>query len=147
MNITAPRVLAGTPQPTVSIARDIVRIVVTAIVAGTAFALLLALAVLSLTVIAPPAQASGAPVVTESEIGPGTGGDVKAPMKTDVAPLQLAAAPAVAQAKPIDPALDTVHERAFEAQKPATPTALYLVLALVAGFLAFFVYSLARRKS
>jgi hypothetical protein len=54
-------------MPSLSMARDVARIVITALLAGTGFAVLLALAVLSLTVIAPPAQASGAPVLESSE--------------------------------------------------------------------------------
>src|SRR3954463_1208938 len=50
----------------VSAARDIVRIIVAAVLAGTGFSVLMALAVLSLTVIAPPVQASGAPALTSS---------------------------------------------------------------------------------
>ncbi|HEV7821016.1 MAG TPA: hypothetical protein VGO84_07530, partial [Burkholderiales bacterium] len=69
------------PRP--GIARDILRMVTMAVLAGTAFALLLALTVLSLTVIAPPAQASGTLVtVTETPVngaGPGAGAITAAP--------------------------------------------------------------------
>ena len=50
----------------VSAARDIVRLVIAAVLAGAGFSILMALAVLSLTVIAPPVQASGAPAITSS---------------------------------------------------------------------------------
>ena len=67
MKTFSNRSLVG-PQPLAfSMARDVVRIVITAVLAGTGFALLLALTVLSLTVIAPPARASGAPVLTSAE--------------------------------------------------------------------------------
>ena len=59
--------LVGPQAPAFSMARDVVHIVITALLAGSGFAVLLALAVLSLTVIAPPAQASGAPVLESSE--------------------------------------------------------------------------------
>jgi len=148
MKIESSGSLAGLRTPAFSMAHDVVRIVITAVVAGTGFALLLALTVLSLTVIAPPAHASGAPAVTMSESNPSAGMDSEKPAKVDAAPIQLAAAPTAAQAKPFDPPLDSTHKRVLESQhKPDTPVVLYLVLALVAGFLAFFVYSLARRQS
>ena len=148
MKIFSNRSLVGPQAPAFSMARDVVRIVIAAVLAGTGFALLLALAVLSLTVIAPPAQASGAPIVTSSESNPGAGIDSEKPGKVDAAPVLLAIARTATQAKPADPPLDSTHERAFESQhKPDTPVVLYLILALVAGFLAFFLDSLARRKS
>jgi Ca-activated chloride channel homolog len=61
MNNFSNRSLVGPQSPAFAVARDVVRIVITAVLAGTGFALLLALTVLSLTVIAPPAQASSAP--------------------------------------------------------------------------------------
>src|SRR3954462_5018705 len=64
MNTLSNRNLVSVPR--VSAARDIVRIVIAAVAAGTGFSLLMALAVLSLTVIAPPVQASGAPALTSS---------------------------------------------------------------------------------
>jgi Ca-activated chloride channel family protein len=67
MNIFSNRSLVGPQTPAFSMARDVVRIVITAVLAGTAFALLLALAVLSLTVIAPPAHASGTPMLASAE--------------------------------------------------------------------------------
>ena len=148
MNLLAPRALAGTPESTLAIARDIARIVVTAVLVGTAFALLLALTVLSLTVIAPPVQASGGPIVTSSESNPGDGMAPKGAGQVDAAPIQLAAAPVAAKSKPAEAPLDSMHDRVFEAQhKPETPVVLYLVLASIAGFLAFIFYSLMRRKS
>ena len=44
-----------------SMARDVIRFVVTATIAGTGFAILLALTILGLTLVAPPAEASSAP--------------------------------------------------------------------------------------
>ncbi|MBI3528102.1 MAG: marine proteobacterial sortase target protein [Betaproteobacteria bacterium] len=67
MKIFSNRSLVGPQTPAFSMARDVVRIVIAAVLAGTGFALLLALTVLSLTVIAPPAQASGAPVLASAE--------------------------------------------------------------------------------
>src|SRR4051794_39693703 len=66
----------------VSAARDIVRIIVAAVLAGTGFSVLMALAVLSLTVIAPPVQASGAPALTSSgpaDMAPATDKPSEAP--------------------------------------------------------------------
>lgn len=64
MNTLSNRNLVSVPR--VSAARDIVRIVIAAVVAGTGFSVLMALTVLSLAVIAPPVQASGAPALTSS---------------------------------------------------------------------------------
>lgn len=55
------RDLVGAESPGESIARDLFRFVVTAVVAGTGFALLLALTILGLALVAPPAEASGLP--------------------------------------------------------------------------------------
>lgn len=143
MNTLSNRSLAGSQAPAVSIGRDVVRIVMAAVLAGTGFALLLALAVLSLTVIAPPAQASGAPTLTSAEPNPGAGIDSKMPGKLDAAPIRLAAAPISTQPKPADPPLDSTQSQ----HKADRPVVLYLVLALVAGFLAFLAYSLVKRKS
>jgi Ca-activated chloride channel family protein len=52
------RDLVGADAPGDSIARDLLRFVVTAAVAGIGFALLLALTILGLTLVAPPAEAS-----------------------------------------------------------------------------------------
>lgn len=67
MKTFSNRSLVGPQMSAFSMARDVVRIVITAVLAGTVLALLLALTVLSLTVIAPPAQASGAPVLASAE--------------------------------------------------------------------------------
>ena len=67
MKTFSNRSLVGPQTPAFSMARDVVRIVITAVLVGTGFALLLALTVLSLTVIAPPAQASGAPALASAE--------------------------------------------------------------------------------
>ena len=148
MKIYSNRSFAGPQAPAFSMARDVVRIVIAAVLAGTGFALLLGLTVLSLTVIAPPAQASGTPIVTSSESNPGAEIDSEKPGKVDAGRVLLAVAPTATQAKPAGPPLDSTHERVFESQhKPDTPVVLYLILALVAGFLAFFVHSLARRNS
>jgi Ca-activated chloride channel family protein len=67
MKTNANYSLSVARAPAFSMARDALRIVISAVLAGIGFALLLALVVLSLTVIAPPAQASGAPVLASSE--------------------------------------------------------------------------------
>ena len=54
------RDLVGAEAPGDSITRDLVRFVLTAVVAGTGFAVLLALTLLGLTLMAPPAEASSA---------------------------------------------------------------------------------------
>lgn len=53
--------LIGAESSGFSMARDVVRFVVTAAIAGTGFAILLALTILGLTLVAPPAEASSAP--------------------------------------------------------------------------------------
>ena len=73
MKVFSNRSLVGPQAPAFSMARDVVRIVITAVLAGAGFALLLALAVLSLTVVAPPAQASGAIVLASSDPDPVAG--------------------------------------------------------------------------
>lgn len=67
MKTFSNRSLVGPQTPAFSMARDVVRIVITAVLAGTGFALLLALTVLSLTVIAPPTHASGMPTLASSD--------------------------------------------------------------------------------
>ena len=67
MKVFSNRSLVGLHTPAVSMARDVVRIVIAAVLAGTGFALLLALTVLSLSVIAPSAQASGTTVLASAE--------------------------------------------------------------------------------
>ncbi len=151
MNLFPNRSLAGPQAPAVSMARDVIRIVITAVLAGTAFALLLALTVLSLTVIAPPAQASGAPTLASSEPVQGRETEMEARERQDAGPVHLAAqaisAPAAA---PGSLPQQSAHEAAFDSlhkSGTSTPALLYLLLAFGAGFLGLFVYSLARRKS
>jgi len=141
--------LVGSQVPAFSMARDIVSIVLTAVLAGTGFALLLALTVLSLTVIAPPAQASGAPTLASSEPDPGRGSGTQAPGNQDASSDHPAIQPAVASATAADLPQVLRHEGVYDSLPKtgtATPAVLYLLLALGAGFLAFFVYSLARRR-
>ena len=57
------RSLIVSEAPQFSIARDLVRFVVTAVLAGTGFAVLLALTILGLSLVAPPAEASSGPAV------------------------------------------------------------------------------------
>ena len=151
MKIFTNHSLAGAQTPEISVARDVVRIVISAVLAGTVFALLLALTVLSLTVIAPPAQASGGVVVTSSDSAPGHGSEMRAPAKMDTIALQAAdqtaGPPAVA---PTALPSESTHEGLYNSlPKTGTgvPYVLYLLLALGASFLAYFAYSLARRKS
>ena len=151
MNLFPNRSLAGPQAPAVSMARDVIRILITAVLAGTAFALLLALTVLSLTVIAPPAQASGAPTLASSEPVEGRRTEMEAPGKQDAGPVHLAAqvvsAPAAA---PVSlPQQSTLEAVSISRSNSGTssPAWLYLLLALGAGFLGLFVYSLAKRKS
>ena len=66
MKLLWNRDLIGAEAPGESIVRDLVRFVVTATIAGTAFAILLALTILGLTLVAPPAEASGSPSATQS---------------------------------------------------------------------------------
>ena len=139
--------LAGPRTPALSMARDVVRMVITAVLAGTGFALLLALAVLSLTVIAPPAHASGAPPLASSEPGQGRGSVMQSSGKQDATPVHPADQPV---GTPASLRRDSTHQGVFDSLPKtgtATSAALYLILALVAGFLVFFVYVLARRKS
>ena len=151
MNLFPNRSLAGPQAPAVSMARDVIRIVITAVLAGTAFALLLALTVLSLTVIAPPAQASGAPTLASSEPIQGRGTEMEAPGQQDAGPVHLAAQAASAPAAaPVSLPQQSTHEAVYDSlpkSGTSSPTLLYLLLALGAGFLGLFVYSLARRKS
>lgn len=145
MNQVSNRSLAGLQAPTLSVARDIVRVVITAVLAGTVFAILLALTVLSLTVIAPPAQASGAPVtVTETPVNGGAS-DTGA---VTVAPIRLAAAVTQPQAKPAQPPQVAAHEKVYESlEKPKPPVVLYIVFALLAGLLGYFGYTIVKGKS
>lgn len=150
MNNFTNRSLVGPQAPAFSVARDVVRIVIAAVLAGTGFALLLALTVLSLTVIAPPAQASGAPTLSSSEADPGRGNAMERHGKQDAALDHTAIQPIVASAAAADLPQVSKHEAVFDSLPKtgtARPAVLYLLLALAAGFLAFFAYSLARRKS
>jgi hypothetical protein len=150
MKIFTNHSLAGAQAPVVSVARDVVRIVITAVLAGTAFAVLLALTVLSLTVIAPPAQASGGDVVTSAGSGSGRASEIQTPPAQTIA-LQSAgqqgATPAAAPtAVPPEPTHEGVYN-SLPKTEAGKPVVLYLLLVLGAGFLAYFAYSLARRKS
>ncbi len=76
---------------------------------------------------------------------------METPAKRDATPAhpagQPVGTPAVAPASLLG---DSTHERVFDSlPKTGTvmPAVLYLLLALAAGFLAFFVYSRVRRKS
>lgn len=147
MKIFSNRSLVAPQTPAFSMARDVMRIVITAVLVGTGFALLLALTVLSLTVIAPPAHASGAPTLAASEPGQGRGSVMQSSGKQDATPVHPADQPV---GTPASLRRDSTHEGVFDSLPKtgtATSAALYLILALVAGFLVFFVYLLARRKS
>ncbi len=149
MNVFPNRSLAGPQAPAVSMARDVFRIVITAVLAGTAFALLLALTVLSLTVIAPRAQASGSPTLASSEPVQGRGTETEAPEKQDAGPVHLASqtVSATTAAQVSVPQVEA-HEAVFDSlpKSEKSPALLYLLLAIGAGFLGLFVYSLAKRK-
>ena len=68
MNDISSRTVAGVAP--LSMARDVARIVIGALLAGSGFAILLALTVLSLTVISPPVHSSGLASVAPSESAP-----------------------------------------------------------------------------
>ena len=144
-NLATPLGAADTKAPSPGVARDILRLVTMAVLAGTAFALLLALTVLSLTVIAPPAQASGTLVtVTETPVnggGPDTAADT-------AALIHLAAADPHPQAEAKQPPQVVVHAKTVESlEKSKPPVALYIVFALLAVFLGYFAFTLAKGKS
>lgn len=146
-NLAAPRGAVENKAPSTGVVRDFVRVVVTAVLAGTVFALLLALTVLSLTVIAPPAQASGAPV-TVIDIPTGSGGIGAVSGNKDAAATQLADATPHPQAKPAQPPQVAVHEQVYESlEKSKLPVVLYIVLALLAGLLGYFGYTIVKGKS
>ena len=108
---------------------------------------MLALTVLSLTVIAPPAQASGAPV-TVIDVPAGNGGIGAVSADKDATPTQLADATPHAQAKAAQPAQAAVHEQVYESlEKPKLPVVLYVVLTLLAGLLGYFGYKAVKGKS
>ncbi|HEX7811821.1 MAG TPA: marine proteobacterial sortase target protein [Burkholderiales bacterium] len=64
------RNLIGVEAPEFSMVRDVIRFVVTAAIAGTGFAILLALTILGLTLVAPPAEASSAPEAGSAQGSP-----------------------------------------------------------------------------
>jgi ABC-type antimicrobial peptide transport system permease subunit len=146
----------GSPAAGPAIVRDIARMVFTAVVAGVAFALLLALAVLSLTVVAPPAHASGAPtVVTYESISPpdahtsasGKPAQATSQMVADATPTRPAADSGKSHVLPATPAQDVPHESTFSKLVSGFSPGLVLILALVAVLVAFFIYAVARRKA
>ncbi len=145
MKIIANRIGMGLQAPDMAMARDVLRLVVTAVVAGTGFALLLALTVLSLTVISPPAAASGSPALTSSGSGFADGSTASAP-GGQIAAADPSLIPAAAAAS-LPPAV--THAGVIDSPPQTGGTSsnlLWLVIALVAGVLAFSVASLARRK-
>jgi hypothetical protein len=144
MKIFSNRSLVGPQAPAFSMARDAVRIVITAVLAGTVFALLLALTVLSLTVIAPPARASGAPVLTSAEPEQTTRAPSEKPGVQSGAISQGEAF--AAQALPGNVPQVRSNE-GVPGSKPGMPAAAgwSLILALLAGALALIVY--LRRKA
>jgi hypothetical protein len=146
-DLAAPRGAVVNKTPSSGVGFDILRLVTMAVLAGTAFALLLALTVLSLTVIAPPAHASGAPVtVIDTPVGNEGIGAVSG--NQDAAPTQLADATPHAQAKPAQPPQVAVHEKVYESlDKSKPPVVLYALLALLAGILGYFVYTTVKGKS
>jgi hypothetical protein len=146
MKTIANRNWMGLQAPDMAMTRDVLRLVITAVLAGIGFALLLALTVLSLTVISPPAAASGAPALASSDSAIADSGAASGPGEQIAVagqslgmPVAAAASlpPAGAQARLMDPPATS---------GAASPALLWLVIALVAGVLAFSVVSLARRK-
>ena len=121
-----------------SAARDIVRIVIVAALAGTGFAILLALAVLSLTVIAPPAIASGGAAMISSE--PAQGARATADQPLDRASAEFIGEAAAAQPAPASVPLTRI-EAATDDSVLGMPNlaVLALVLAVLAGVAAFLV--------
>lgn len=141
MNTSTNRSLAGVPP--ISAVRDIVRIVVAAALAGAGFAVLLALAVLSLTVIAPPAGASGAPAAVSAQPDALAGATPAQPADTPRSGLvaEAAAAPAASAAPAPAAATAVGTEPALDVPKLA---ALALLLALLAGAAVWFVRGRSR---
>ena len=144
MKIFSNRSLVGPQTPAFSMARDLVRIVIAALLAGSGFAVLLALAVLSLTVIAPPAQASGAPVLVSSEPQQTTRATSERPGEQSGGSLQWEAF--AAQALPANVPQGRSN-KGVSGSPPGMPAAAgwSLILALLAGALALIVY--LRRKA
>jgi hypothetical protein len=165
-NLATPQGAVENKALSTGIVRDIMRVVTMAVFAGTAFALLLAVTALSLTIIAPPAHASGSPVTVidmptdGGGIGVATSGN-KIDMPTDgggigeatsgnedATPMQLADATPQPQAKPTQPPQVAVHEQVYESrEKTKPPVVLYVVLALLAGLLGYFGYTVLKGKS
>ena len=147
----------GSPAAGSAIVRDVARMVVTAVVAGTAFAILLALAVLSLTVVAPPAHASGAPtVVTYESISPpeaptgksaGQSAQATSQMVADATQARPAADSSKAHVLPATASQDLPRESTFSTLVKGFSPGLVLILALVAVLVAFFIYAVVRRKA
>ncbi|HEX4984794.1 MAG TPA: hypothetical protein VFV71_01855 [Burkholderiales bacterium] len=153
MNLLAARPLDPRPAPAreraLAISLDVARAVVTAALAGTVFALLLALAVLSLTVVAPPAQASGAPVATSD--APGNAPEMAASAaEKPAAPIHLAAVPARPQdpaVQPAQPAAAAAHAEVYESLHGSSrPLVLYLLAGIAAALAGFAVYSLSKKR-
>ena len=129
--------------PRVSAARDIVRIVIAAVVAGTGFSILMALAVLSLTVIAPPVHASGAPGLSSS----GTADMARATENQSEAPTATTFIGEAAAATPLPTAAPAMRNgEAPAASLPSLPklAGLALVLALLAGVAVLIVRARSR---
>jgi ABC-type antimicrobial peptide transport system permease subunit len=139
------------------IMRDVARMVVTAVIAGTAFALLLALAVLSLTVVAPPAHASGAPTVVtyESTSTPdahdgksaGQSAEATSHMVADASPARTTVDSGKPHVLPASASQDMPRESTFSKLVNGFSPGLVLILALVSVLVAFFIYAVVRRKA
>ena len=126
--------------------------IVTAVVAGTAFALLLALAVLSLTVVAPPAHASGAPtVVTYESTSTPDAHSGKSVGQSAEATSRLVADATPASGKPhvlpATPTQEMPRESTFSKLVNGFSPGLVMILALVTVLVAFFIYAVVRRKA
>jgi hypothetical protein len=142
MNTLSNRNLVSVPR--VSAARDIVRIVIAAVLAGTGFAMLMALVVLSLTVISPPAQASGAPALTSS----GSADMARATEDRSEAPAGTTFIAEAAAAQPLPTAVSAIRsDEAPAASLPSLPklAALALVLALLVGAAVLVVRARSRQ--
>lgn len=142
MNSCSNRNLVSVPPA--SAARDFVRIVIAAALAGSGFAILLALAVLSLSVIAPPAAASGVPAMESS-------GPAQTTPATDDRPVDQARATFIGEAVAAQPAPAASSLSRGEAARDDSLlgmpklAALALVLALLAGAAAFLVRARGRQ--
>ena len=143
MEIFSNRSFAAPRTPALSMARDVVRIVITAVLAGTGFAVLLALAILSLTVITPPAHASGTPPLASSEPDQAAGPQTRRPGEQSGGSLQGEVF--AAQALPANVPQGRSDEGVSGSQpRMASVAGWSLILALLAGALGLIVY--ARRK-